>query len=117
MQDGAWPADGEVGNEICYAMVRVVVDAFPGPIVVAGDFNTPVESVIYRTVWGDLANAFDKVGRGYGITQRVSVKGFSFGARIDHVLAGKGLVPKVCEVGPDIGSDHLPVIADIGFSR
>ena len=111
---------GEVVDETWYResnarTVREAMDALPGPVVVAGDFNTPVESRIYRTVWGDLTNAFDSVGRGYGITQRVSVKGFGFGARIDHVLTGAGLVPRVCEVGPDVGSDHLPVIADVDF--
>ena len=45
--------------------------------------------------------------------QRTRIKGLPIGIRIDHLLTGPGLVPKVCEVGPDIGSDHLPVIADL----
>ena len=47
---------------------------------------------------------------------REEVHGISVRVRIDHVLTGAGLVPRVCEVGPDVGSDHLPVIADVGFN-
>ena len=111
---------GELVNETWYResnarTLREALDALPGPVVVAGDFNTPVESRIYRTVWGDLTNAFDRVGKGYGHSQRATLRGYRYGVRIDHVLTGKGLVPQVCEVGPDVGSDHLPVIADVGF--
>ena len=52
------------------------------PIVVAGDFNLPVESAIYRAHWGDLRNAFSSCGRGFGHTKFTSL----FGVRIDHVL-------------------------------
>ncbi len=85
------------------------------PVILAGDFNTPVESTIYREIWGGYANAFSTTGRGYGWTQRVTVKGFTIGVRIDHVLTSKELVPLVSEVGPDVDSDHLPLIADLGF--
>lgn len=87
------------------------------PVILAGDFNTPVESTIYREIWGDYANAFSQSGRGYGWTQRATVKGFTIGVRIDHVLTSKELVPLVSEVGPDVDSDHLPLIADVGFIR
>lgn len=111
---------GEVVHETWYRessarTVRDGIDALEGAKVVVGDFNTPVESTIYRRVWGDLINGFDRVGKGYGITQRVAVKGFTFGARIDHVLTGPGLTPRVCQIGPDVGSDHLPVVADVSF--
>lgn len=111
---------GEVVHETWYRessarTVRDGIDALEGAKVVVGDFNTPVESTIYRRVWGDLTNGFDRAGKGYGITQRVAVKGFTFGARIDHVLTGPALTPRVCQIGPDVGSDHLPVVADLVF--
>ncbi len=85
------------------------------PVILAGDFNTPVESNLYKRYWNGYANAFSATGWGYGFTQRVSVGGLSFGVRIDHILVGKGLKPLSCRVGRDIGSDHLPLIADIGW--
>src|SRR6185436_16706971 len=53
------------------------------PLIVAGDFNLPVESAIYRASWGDLTNAFSTCGRGFGRTKFTG----AFGIRIDHVLA------------------------------
>ena len=54
----------------------------PDRIVVAGDFNLPVESAIYRANWGHLLNAFSNCGRGFGHTKFTSL----YGIRIDHVL-------------------------------
>jgi exonuclease III len=75
----------------------------------------PVESTIYRKFWGKYQNSFSKRGFGYGWTERASVRSIPVGLRIDHVLTDKGLTPLVCEIGPDVGSDHLPVITDIAF--
>ena len=93
--------------------IRRYIETISMPVIIAGDFNTPVDSTIYRLVWSSFKNAFSEVGLGYGWTQRVSVRGFYYSSRIDHILTGKGLKPLLSEVGPDIGSDHLPLIADI----
>lgn len=91
------------------------VDGLKLPVIVVGDFNTPVESALIKQFWGNYKNAFSETAWGYGATQRVSVRGFHFSSRIDHVLTGSGLKPLLCVVGPDLGSDHLPLIADIGW--
>ena len=52
------------------------------PVVVAGDFNLPVESGIYRADWQDFQNAFSRCGRGFGYTKFTSMHGI----RIDHVI-------------------------------
>jgi endonuclease/exonuclease/phosphatase family metal-dependent hydrolase len=83
------------------------------PTIVAGDFNMPIDSAIYHKVWGGYGNAFSKVGCGYGWTEWNNVRGVKIGVRIDHVLTGKGLEARVCETGGDVGSDHLPLIADL----
>lgn len=81
----------------------------PGAII-AGDFNLPVESAIFRRHWGSCRNAFSERGRGFGDT-RVLPK---WSARIDHVLACDGAwQPVAATVGPDLGSDHLPLIVDL----
>lgn len=87
------------------------------PALVVGDFNTTPDSPLFRDVWSGAVNAFSVAGSGYGWTQRVAVHGLPFGARIDHILTRNGLQPLMCEVGPDFGSDHLPLIADIQFNK
>lgn len=82
-------------------------------VVIAGDFNMPADGAIYRRTWSKYANAFSVAGFGFGHTKQTEVLGWSYGSRIDHILAGSGWRPTRCWVGPDLGSDHLPVIADL----
>lgn len=78
-------------------------------LLVAGDFNMPVESTIYRANWGSCRNAFSAVGHGFGWTRVLP----HFSLRIDHVLSCAGWRPLAAVVGPDLGSDHLPLIVDL----
>lgn len=81
------------------------------PIVVAGDFNMPVESSIYRRYWSGLTNAFDAKGLGFGFTKH---EGTLLRLRIDHVLsAPKFFRVRGAWVGADVGSDHRPMITDL----
>jgi endonuclease/exonuclease/phosphatase (EEP) superfamily protein YafD len=80
-----------------------------GPLVIAGDFNMPVESRVYARHWGDLENAFSTAGIGFGWS-RLMVR---FQVRIDHVLVAGGVHAVRAGLGPDLGSDHLPVVAAI----
>jgi endonuclease/exonuclease/phosphatase family metal-dependent hydrolase len=84
-------------------------------VIVAGDFNMPTDSAIYRQVWAGLTNAFSRCGWGFGYTEWPSSRVCRFGVRIDHVLTGPAWRPQRCWVGPDVGSDHLPVVADLGL--
>ena len=78
--------------------------------LVAGDFNMPVESRIYQTYWGELTNVFSATGFGLGHTKFTRWHG----VRIDHVLiANPNISPVRTAVGPDVGSDHHPVIAEV----
>jgi endonuclease/exonuclease/phosphatase (EEP) superfamily protein YafD len=83
--------------------------------IVAGDFNMPVESAIYRQLWRGYRNAFSWVGSGYGYTKWSEKRGLSYGLRIDHVLCSQKFQPVRCWVARDIGSDHLPVVADFVY--
>ena len=81
--------------------------------IVAGDFNMPVESVIYRRYWDDCDNAFSEVGHGFGYTRVLK----RFSVRIDHVLTCGGWSAVRAFVGPDLGSDHLPLVVDLKRER
>lgn len=89
---------------------RLVAEA-RGPVIVAGDFNLPVDSAIYRDHWSRWTNAFSRRGWGLGRTKWTRW----FGARIDHVLANDEWRFARCWVAPDVGSDHRPIIADLCF--
>jgi endonuclease/exonuclease/phosphatase (EEP) superfamily protein YafD len=89
-----------------------VVDHTTGledPILVVGDFNTAPESALWRRVWGRYRDAFDAGGWGWGYT----FNGARTSVRIDHVLVGPGWYVDRCWVGPDVGSPHRPVVADL----
>lgn len=78
------------------------------PLLVAGDFNMPVESAIYRRYWSDFDNAFSEAGFGWGWTKWTRY----FGVRIDHVLSSHELVCTRAWIGGETGSDHRPIVAD-----
>ncbi len=81
------------------------------PVVVAGDFNLPVESTIFRKYWSSFTDAFEQAGTGFGWSRN---EGKLLHIRIDHVLGNDfAPTPVGTWLGPDYGSDHLPVIADL----
>ena len=96
-------------REIELRITRRWTDSLPTPRIVAGDFNTPPESRIYRASWSDWTNAFDSRGRGAGGTR---LNGW-IRARIDHVLVDDGWRVEEIRVADDAGSDHLPVVATL----
>jgi endonuclease/exonuclease/phosphatase (EEP) superfamily protein YafD len=91
------------------ASVAAQAERVGGPLVLVGDFNTPPHSVLFREVWGGYADAFGSAGWGWGysfIARRTVV-------RIDHILVGGGGRATRCWVGPNLGSPHRPVLADV----
>ena len=74
------------------------------PTIIAGDFNLPVESAIYRRYWSDFRNAFSHAGFGTGYSKHTRW----WGARIDHVLMSGEFDASGSFTGKDVGSDHLP---------
>jgi endonuclease/exonuclease/phosphatase family metal-dependent hydrolase len=98
-------------RELEARLARRWVDASPSALrVVAGDFNTPAESSIFREFWGGLADCHSEAGWGFGFTKRTRL----IAMRIDHVLAGPGLACARARTGDRAGGDHAPVVAEIG---
>ncbi|AUX33885.1 endonuclease/exonuclease/phosphatase [Sorangium cellulosum] len=93
-------------------LARQWADEAPYPAVIVGDLNMPVDSAIYRRFWSGFENAFSRAGLGFGATKRTRW----FGIRIDHVLAGPGWTTERAWIGPDLGSDHLPILADLRWT-
>ena len=82
---------------------------FPHPQIVVGDFNSPPESPIYRDAWSGWTNAFSLSGRGFGYTR---MNGW-IRARIDHILTDDRWKVVRAWVGPGVGSDHKPILAEV----
>lgn len=80
-----------------------------GAVIVLGDFNTPPESPILAETWRGFTDAFGVGGWGFGYT----FIGAKTMVRIDHVLTSPHWRVVDCWVGPNVGSPHRPVIADL----
>ncbi|MEA3403192.1 MAG: endonuclease/exonuclease/phosphatase family protein [Armatimonadota bacterium] len=84
-----------------------------GPLLVAGDMNTPPTSRYWRSVDAHLTDAFEAVGRGFGFTfvwrRRLPM------LRIDYVWAGGRITPVRCWVETAVPSDHRPVLAEVAL--
>ena len=93
-------------------LAREWVDGSASPLrLVAGDFNTPVESYLFRDHWRGFRDCHSVAGWGLGFTKHTR----RIGTRIDHVLAGPGLECLSTRVGPSRGGDHSPLVVEIGL--
>jgi endonuclease/exonuclease/phosphatase (EEP) superfamily protein YafD len=90
------------------------------PLLVVGDFNTPVSSQMFQHHWGDFQSAFDLAGIGYGYTSpckanRYWPKNLPW-ARIDHILCSPEWSVRSCQIGKSAGSDHRLIAATLQLS-
>jgi endonuclease/exonuclease/phosphatase (EEP) superfamily protein YafD len=79
--------------------------------VVMGDMNVTPWSPAFRNF--AERNALRDSALGNGIHPTWFSQWLPFGVPIDHILYSDGVVVRDRRVGPDIGSDHFPVTADI----
>lgn len=88
------------------------------PIILAGDFNAPDQSLVVRTLQSaGIRDAFAAAGTGYGYTYGHSLRpGISF-LRIDHIFVSQNIGVRDCFVGGKLASPHRPVIADLVLNR
>ena len=98
-------------RELESVLARAFATQASSPLIVAGDFNMPVESAIYRANWSGFTNAFSCAGWGFGATKATGWHGI----RIDHVLLGPGWTCLGASVGPDLGLDHRPMMVDLSW--
>jgi endonuclease/exonuclease/phosphatase (EEP) superfamily protein YafD len=79
------------------------------PLIIAGDFNLVPDSPVFTANFGRMNDAFACGGLGFGWTyfhQHAIV-------RIDHVLFDRRAICRSCKVGPDLGSPHRPLLAEL----
>ena len=93
--------------------VREEMDKSPYPVIVCGDFNDVPNSYAYRTIGGNLKNAFEEKGVGFGRT----FSGISPTLRIDNIFADSRFdIAQYARVNKKL-SDHFPIFADLQLNK
>ena len=84
-----------------------------GPTVVTGDFNATPWSHVFRPL---TESGLRNSQRGFGLAPSFPVDG-SFLTRvpIDHLLHSSHLAVSDRWLGPDLGSDHFPLVVDLAL--
>lgn len=108
-----WPPNSEVMwlQELLWVDgVADIVKATKYPVIVAGDINS--------TVWGKVFRKLQATGLvdsslGYGIQPTWPVNFVLAGIAIDHVLVSKHFAVRAHERGPNVGSDHFPLVVEV----
>ena len=85
-----------------------------GAIILAGDLNATSWSP-YFGEWLHTAHLRDS-RRGFGVQPTWNGINRLFTIPIDHILISSGIQVHERDIGPDIGSDHRPVIMDFSIS-
>lgn len=85
------------------------------PLIVAGDFNL--------TPWSEyFSAALDESGlhdaaRGFGLVRSWPAQFSPVGMRIDHCWLSPHWRSLSARIGPSLGSDHLPLMAELSLTR
>lgn len=76
--------------------------------IICGDMNNSAFSYVYRTIKGNMQDAFEASGEGFGKTYNFKY----YPARIDYIFADKNIQVKSFETLNDFyNSDHFPLIS------
>jgi len=80
-----------------------------GPVVIAGDLNTPPRGRIYSLIASRFADSFKSAGWGTGNTFPCGMPLW----RIDHIFVGRAVIVRACWVTRSRASNHRPLVADL----
>jgi endonuclease/exonuclease/phosphatase (EEP) superfamily protein YafD len=83
--------------------------------IVAGDFNTSNWSPCFREFV--RSTGLKDTRRGFGLLTTFPTDIWPFRTTIDHCLVSSNLEVVDRRVGPDIGSDHLPILVDLTWAE
>jgi vancomycin resistance protein VanJ len=89
----------------------VQVAAEPLPFIVAGDFNMSQHSLVYSDVTLIMDDAYRKASGGLGNTWPAHLPLL----RLDYVWYGTDLRALASSVGPQLSSDHRPLLATLSL--
>ncbi|GIZ10309.1 endonuclease [Flavobacterium sp. UMI-01] len=82
------------------------------PMIICGDMNNSAFSYVYRNIKGNLKDAFEEAGLGFGQTYKFRY----YPARIDYIFVDNKMTVKQFESFSDFeNSDHYPIMAKISL--
>ena len=105
-----WSAERDM---LLLQAARIAKQTANGPVVLAGDFNVTPWSPVFPDILAD-SNLRDSA-LGFGIHSTWLSRLLPFGLPIDHILVSPDINVMSRHVGPYVGSDHFPVVADLAF--
>ncbi len=96
------------------SIAKVIEQSPHRPVIVCGDFNDNPISYTHRVIGENLNDAFEKSGKGLGISYNQN----RFYFRIDHILTSKNIDVFNCTVDRSISeSDHYPIITYLKINK
>ena len=103
----------EIRRNVFIHNLLTMLNDEPLPFVVAGDFNTSDNALIYNDLAALMHDSFREAATGLGATWPVNLSGIQPLLRIDYVWHSDGLRAVSAEIGPHLGSDHLPLVVTL----
>ncbi|KOS07908.1 endonuclease [Flavobacterium akiainvivens] len=84
------------------------------PMIICGDLNNSAFSYVYRSVKGNMNDAFEEAGGGFGRSYNYKY----YPARIDYIFTDENIEVKKYETfSKFINSDHFPIMTRLGFTK
>lgn len=90
------------------------VAGLPGPVIVAGDLNSSMWSDHYQLL--EKKAGLRNARAGFGVLPTWPAGLGSMGIPIDHCLVSQDIAVVELRVGPNVGSDHLPMIVELDLA-
>ena len=91
--------------------VVALAKATQGPLIVAGDFNLTAWSEYFRGALDE--SGLHDAARGFGLDRSWPAQFAPVMMRIDHCLLSPHWRSVAADIGPSLGSDHLPLVTDL----
>lgn len=91
--------------------LSALVNLLPTPLVLAGDLNTSGWNPVFKDLVYSTGLQDSRLG--YGVQPTWTVQVPLVRTPIDHCLVSRGVEVLDRRVGPDVGSDHYPIIVDL----
>ena len=97
-----------------FAELATLVAAETTPVIVIGDFNATPWSSAFRTFEGDTGLVNSQ--RGYGLSATWPTSLPITLVPLDHMMHSDSLTTITRVVGPDLGSDHMPLTVEVSLA-
>ena len=95
-------------------LIKAHFETCKHPKIICGDLNNSAFSYVYRTIKGDLKDAFEEAGTGFGKSYNFKY----YPARIDYVFVENTInVKQFKTIDTFFQSDHFPQIARCSFVK